>query len=505
MIRPLKSHILTSAITQSFGKLSHLPNTSAMITLSLPIPDTISPTTLTDLIARHLGKWQVFWLNDDGNPVIGILPKVSWTLLPAINGTAKKNTLTLHQKNRVHFDYTCQKLACTYQDYQTLLTNYHVAHSEPCTNTQAYYHGLMGYVSYDITAHALNPSISYGDTPCAYFGHYDYYLTYDNGWQLHSLDSDAAAKTQCAKITKLLALLPFADSLTSPDIQDITPRWSKKAYALAFASTINYLNAGDAYQMNLTQAFDGKLDTALSAYLPSLYAHTKAPFSGYTAIDTGQGVFEILSVSPELFVLFDYKKGTNQTQSLYLTAKPIKGTRPRGQTPQQDIALKNELKTSEKDLAENVMIVDLLRNDLGKYAKFGKVAVPVCFDIETFSNVHHMVSTVEAELNNTPALTVLFDSLPAGSITGSPKKRACEIIQELEIAPRGAYCGTMGYLNFDSTGRFNVLIRTLQAQSSKLTLWAGGGITVLSDCDQEYQECLDKISHIRTILANPKL
>lgn len=466
---------------------------------------------LTDLIARHLGEWQVFWLNNNGNSVIGILPKISWTLLPPANRLSAKDSPTLHQKNRndsalSSFDYAHQQIACTYQDYQTLLTNYHTELSEPCTNIANYYHGLMGYIGYDITAHALNPSISYGDTPCAYFGHYDYYLTYDKKWQLHSLEDGTVAKTQCAMIAdELIALLSSTNHLTPPST-DITPYWSKKDYAHAFASTIDYLNAGDAYQVNLTQAFNGTLNTPLSAYLPSLYAHIQAPFSGYLAIDANKGAFEMLSLSPELFISFDYHKNTlNDKSALYLTAKPIKGTRPRGQTPKEDIAFKNELKTSEKDLAENVMIVDLLRNDLGKYAKFGKVCVPVCFDIETFSNVHHMVSTVQAELNDTPALTVLFDSLPAGSITGSPKKRACEIIQELEGASRGAYCGTMGYLNFDSTGQFNVLIRTLQAQSSKLTLWAGGGVTVLSDREQEYQECLDKISHIRTILANPKL
>ena len=157
------------------------------------------------------------------------------------------------------------------------------------------------------------------------------------------------------------------------------------------------------------------------------------------------------------------------------------------------------------------MIVDLLRNDLGKYAKIGSVKVPQLFAIESFSNVHHMVSTISAELKtDTHPLAVLFGSLPAGSITGTPKKRAVEIIAELESTPRGAYCGTMGYMNFDGSGQWNVLIRTLQANTYSndglnkkrhINLWAGGGITVASDCDAEYQECLDKVGNLLSVLA----
>ena len=184
---------------------------------------------------------------------------------------------------------------------------------------------------------------------------------------------------------------------------------------------------------------------------------------------------------------------------------------PRGITAEQDNDYKQLLINSEKDRAENVMIVDLLRNDLGKYAKIGSVKVPQLFAIESFSNVHHMVSTITAELNtDTNPLAVLFGSLPAGSITGTPKKRAVEIIAELEVAPRGAYCGTMGYMNFDGSGQWNVLIRTLQANhasgdiaghTSQISLWAGGGITVASDYDAEYQECLDKVGNLLSVLA----
>ena len=251
--------------------------------------------------------------------------------------------------------------------------------------------------------------------------------------------------------------------------------------------------------------------------LPVLHGNTQAPFAGYLAVNysnseinatTPERQFELLSCSPELFFTFikDVKTGKH-----YICTKPIKGTMPRGTTAKQDNTYKQQLINSEKDRAENVMIVDLLRNDLGKYAKIGSVKVPQLFAIESFSNVHHMVSTITAELNtDTHPLAVLFGSLPAGSITGTPKKRAVEIIAELEVAPRGAYCGTMGYMNFDGSGQWNVLIRTLQANhasgdiadhTSQISLWAGGGITIASDCDAEYQECLDKVGNLLSVLA----
>lgn len=148
------------------------------------------------------------------------------------------------------------------------------------------------------------------------------------------------------------------------------------------------------------------------------------------------------------------------------------------------------------------MIVDLLRNDLGRYAKVGTVKTPKRFAIESFASVHHMVSTITATLQDKVSpLQLLFDSLPAGSITGTPKKRACQIIAELESHERGAYCGTLGFMNADGTGQFNVLIRTLQATGDHVELWAGGGITIGSSLDDEYQECWHKVGKIVDVLG----
>lgn len=200
----------------------------------------------------------------------------------------------------------------------------------------------------------------------------------------------------------------------------------------------------------------------------------------------------MLSCSPELFIEF------NQQQ---LITRPIKGTMPRFDDPELDAASKQKLKASEKDQAENVMIVDLLRNDLSVYAETGSVKTNKLFEIESFNQVHHMVSEIEATLKpDVNPFEVLMSALPGGSITGAPKIRAMQIIEELEGAPRGAYCGSLGYFNFDGSGRWNILIRSIQKFQDELSVWAGGGITIASDCDAEYQECFDKVSAMLDLL-----
>ena len=174
---------------------------------------------------------------------------------------------------------------------------------------------------------------------------------------------------------------------------------------------------------------------------------------------------------------------------------------PRFDDPELDAASKQKLQYSEKDQAENVMIVDLLRNDLSVYAETGSVKTNKLFEIESFNQVHHMVSEIEATLKpDVNPFEVLMSALPGGSITGAPKIRAMQIIEELEGAPRGAYCGSLGYFNFDGSGRWNILIRSIQKFQDELSVWAGGGITIASDCDAEYQECFDKVSAMLDLL-----
>nr|WP_312540277.1 MULTISPECIES: anthranilate synthase component I family protein [unclassified Moraxella] len=463
------------------------------------------------------------WLNNEGQNVIGLLPKTIFE----IHSQNQLYQLSQKQRQNCSFDDVgyCDSVINTGADTATNraakgvdigeLTAVLEAYQQLSLKQSASQHtanvgyqdGLMGFISYDLSAHHLAntnhvASATHGEAsyltpnqPQLFLGHYDIYLTYQYGkWHLHTTTEEAMA--QAVNIENWLNDLVSDAQLPTPKPLSLLPLWQKSAYKQAFYKVQDYLTAGDCYQINLTQCWQGQLSNQqLVDYLPSLHYSTNAPFAGYLGLNN----FELLSCSPELFFTF----ANNAQGENCIITKPIKGTRPRGQNVAADQANKNELARSEKDIAENVMIVDLLRNDLGKYAKTGTVKVPKLFDIESFSNVHHMVSTITATLkDNISPWTVLLESLPAGSITGTPKKRAVEIINELEAKPRGAYCGTMGYLNFDGTGQWNVLIRTLQASDSNVSLWAGGGITIASDCDAEYQECFDKVGNLLKILQN---
>lgn len=511
----------------------------------------------------HL-PWHPCWLNNEGQQVIGLLPKTSWTAYNSSDPdatTLKESNLNIEilktsrqEPDVINSGYDHYNIS--YQSWIDELTHYcnqsflqQQSKSSPTSSRASdtsYYSGLMGFIGYDIGARALaaSPEIALANQPCAFLAHYDVYLKpcATQGWALHT----ESFTPQAVKDAIVYYLQQFEEKLLdllkhsmSPPALPLTALWSAEQYAQAFKQTQQYLYQGDSYQINLTQKWQGTLATSadcthsadnfnqnpsLVDYLPDLHQNTKAPFAGYLALTHNPShdplskttakcdpsfhlEFELLSCSPELFVLFNKTEVDDPTQPSQpqIITKPIKGTLPRGATKEQDEQLKQQLAQSEKDKAENVMIVDLLRNDLGKYAEVGSVKVPKLFAIESFSNVHHMVSTITAIIKEEyHPLTVLFNSLPAGSITGTPKKRAVEIISELEVAPRGAYCGTLGFLNFDGTGQWNVLIRSLQADSEgQVSLWAGGGITVGSNCDSEYQECHDKVGNLLKIL-DPK-
>ncbi|WP_198334829.1 anthranilate synthase component I family protein [Psychrobacter namhaensis] len=529
-------------------------------------------------------NWQLVWLNNDGRPVIGLLPKVSWSIYPTDKQSSRDSLNTYKvvkhcrstdvssgtSANSGHAITTTYMSYLEWQDELITYSNAQAADNDTSyisiqeSTKSSYHHGLVGFIGYDVAAQELSPTanIKLASQPCAVLGHYDIYLTPTDEcnksvWQLkvnRTYDYNNNDENKNALVTALISYLDELDQKLSDKSLNQTPlkassqpaplaltaRWAKNDYQKVFEQTQNYLQQGDCYQINLTQEWHGclahqnKHDEPLSKskiidYLPALHRNTNAPFAGYLGIThisneihtsaqdntskqnnltQQKSDFELLSCSPELF--FTFSKD-NETGKHHIRTKPIKGTMPRGATAEQDSIYKQQLIDSEKDRAENVMIVDLLRNDLGKYAKIGSVKVPQLFAIESFSNVHHMVSTISAELKtDTHPLAVLFGSLPAGSITGTPKKRAVEIISELETAPRGAYCGTMGYMNFDGSGQWNVLIRTIQAnlssdngidQEGHVSLWAGGGITVASDCDAEYQECLDKVGNLLSVLA----
>jgi para-aminobenzoate synthetase component 1 len=236
------------------------------------------------------------------------------------------------------------------------------------------------------------------------------------------------------------------------------------------------------------------MDSPFDVYL-QLRSHNPAPFSAYINLPEVQ----LLSASPERFLRFD--PGNRRLQT-----RPIKGTRPRGRTEEEDEALARKLLASEKDRAENVMIVDLERNDLGRVAEIGSVRVTELASLETLPTVFHLASTVEATLReDRDVVDLLLATFPGGSITGAPKIRAMEIIDELEPTARSVYTGAIGYLGFDGSIDLNIAIRTILVRQGVAYFQAGGGIVADSDPEMEYQETLHKASALRDVLIGSGL
>ncbi|WP_337072203.1 aminodeoxychorismate synthase component I [Aeromonas veronii] len=259
---------------------------------------------------------------------------------------------------------------------------------------------------------------------------------------------------------------------------------SRAEYGEKFARIQEYLAAGDCYQINLTQRFSAPYQGDEWQAYCLLATANKAPFSAFIRLPESA----LLSLSPERFLLLDGR---------HIETKPIKGTRPRHPDPAIDRQVAQELAQADKDRSENLMIVDLLRNDIGRVSRPGSVSVPHLFAVESFPAVHHLVSTIHGELDaRWQGVDLLRACFPGGSITGAPKIRAMEIIEELEPQRRNAYCGSIGYLSQHGRMDTSICIRTLIAEAGRLHCWAGGGIIADSDADSEYQETYDKVARI---------
>jgi para-aminobenzoate synthetase component 1 len=270
---------------------------------------------------------------------------------------------------------------------------------------------------------------------------------------------------------------------------DFVSNMTQKQYAEKFHRVIDYIHAGDCYQVCLAQRFDAPYNGNPWMAYKQLRQASPTPFSAY--METPEGA--LLSLSPERFLQVDNGK---------VETKPIKGTRPRGRTDAEDQQLYEELAASPKDRSENLMIVDLLRNDLSKHCQSFSVKVPQLFAIESYSNVHHLVTTVTGQLESSEQmLPLLKGAFPGGSITGAPKLRAMEIIEELEPHRRSAYTGSIGYISTNGRMDTNICIRTLVTNAKgdgggHIYCWAGGGLVADSECDAEYQETFDKVNNL---------
>ena len=252
-------------------------------------------------------------------------------------------------------------------------------------------------------------------------------------------------------------------------------------YRRAFERLQDYIRAGDCYQVNLARRFSARFSGDPWAAYRRLRAVAAAPFSAYMECADGA----LLCLSPERFLAAE----RNQ-----LLTQPIKGTAPRDADPDKDRALADALRASDKNRAENLMIVDLLRNDLGRSCTTGSIRVDQLFELQSFATVHHLVSSVRGELRpDLHPLDALRHGFPGGSITGAPKIRAMQIIDELEPAARSVFCGSLGYIGCDGRMDTNITIRTLLACRGELYAWAGGGIVADSDCAEEFEETRSKI------------
>ncbi|MCF8470600.1 MAG: aminodeoxychorismate synthase component I [Parvibaculum sp.] len=336
-------------------------------------------------------------------------------------------------------------------------------------------------------------------------GFYDTVLAFDmtqarafivsTGWPERTAAArKARAKTRMAAIrARLAGVPPFAAppaAMPSP----LGSNFTRAEYEAAVRRVIGYIHAGDVFQVNLSQRFKAQLaphDTPYALYL-RLRAASPAPFSSF--FNFGEGA--ILSSSPERFLA---------CRDGHVETKPIKGTRPRGSSPDDDKRMAAELLASEKDRAENVMIVDLLRNDISRVCEDHSVIVDKLCELESFANVHHLVSTVRGELRAGKTSTDLLAAcFPGGSITGAPKRRAMEIIAELEPTTRGPYCGAIGYLGSDGGMDSAIAIRTMVVKGGCVTFQAGGGIVSDSDPAAEYEETLAKARDMRAALGAGK-
>lgn len=270
---------------------------------------------------------------------------------------------------------------------------------------------------------------------------------------------------------------PFASSI------------SKTQYKEAIERIQQYILAGDCYQVNFAQRFKAEFEGDPWVAYCHARTHLAGGFSAYMAVSEGHA---ILSLSPERFL---------RIEGGVITTQPIKGTAPRHPDPDKDAELARALLDSEKDRAENIMITDLLRNDLGQFCDPGSVMVTELCGLHSFGNVHHLISTVRGTLKSgtTPGQMLLASS-PGGSITGAPKRRAIEIIAELESHPRGAYCGSIFLLAGSGWLQSSIAIRTVEIRDNTLQCWGGGGITASSHWEAEYQETLDKVGPIMDAL-----
>jgi para-aminobenzoate synthetase component 1 len=360
--------------------------------------------------------------------------------------------------------------------------------------------GAVGYLSYDL-GHFIEklPSHAVDDLqlPECYFGFYDAMIVFDNlenrtyivstGFPEVGTKRLAKAETRLEEIKQTVAQAPrleedrtsYFDNTSSKRV-NLRANFTHEGYIAAVQKAREYIIAGDIFQVNLSQRFEADMPIPPYELYRRLRKINPAPFASYMNFD---GI-TVVSASPERFLLL---------QGNMVETRPIKGTRPRGKDTATDEKLAQELLNSFKDKAEHVMIVDLERNDIGRVCRFGTVRVSELMALEKYATVFHLTSTVQGRLRpGKDAIDLLKATFPGGSISGAPKVRAMEIIDELEPTRRSVYTGSIGYLSFDGNLDLNIVIRTILVKGKKAYFQVGGAVVYDSDPEAEYIETLDK-------------
>jgi para-aminobenzoate synthetase component 1 len=354
--------------------------------------------------------------------------------------------------------------------------------------------GALGYWSYDLARRDMGlpaAALDAEQLPLAAIGIYDWAIVLDHRHKSAALVSRLRHPATRLRLPHIARWLRAGRKFSAQEFQvrgDIRSNFTRATYGDAFDAVQRYLQAGDCYQVNLAQRFVATASgDALAAYL-ELRRICPAPCSAFLNLPQMQ----ILCASPEQFL---------RVRAGQVETRPIKGTRARMNDEERDAAVARELQNSPKDRAENLMIVDLLRNDLGKSCAPGSVKVAGLFELERYSHVHHLVSTVTGHLaNGQDAVALLKNCFPGGSVTGAPKRRAMQIIEQLEPHRRGVYCGAIGYIGHDGDMDSNIVIRTLVYSGTQIRFWAGGGIVADSAAAAEYRETLDKADAMLELL-----
>ena len=372
--------------------------------------------------------------------------------------------------------------------FETYLKTYLAEHKDKNNTELPIISGAIGYFSYEYGRKLMEVDSVKEDLvsiPDAVLVFYDFYIIEDRHEQRTYLIANGITREAAKLLDEMESRINGKpvymqkESDTEYPIE-VQPNFAKDEYKQAVDRMIRYIIEGDIYITNMTQQLTVKSDKVPLDVFYDLRENNPSPFGGY--FDYGD--FQIVCASPERFL---------KMQKGHVNTRPIKGTRKRGETPEEDMFMRTELENSEKDKSELLMIVDLERNDLNRVCRPGSVKVTELFSVEEYATVFHLVSDIEGDLEESKNVMDLLEAaFPGGSITGAPKYRAMEIIDELENNKRNLYTGSIGYLTLDGGCDFNIVIRTALHKDGKYYLGVGGGITAESDLEFEYEETLQK-------------